>query len=67
MSFCELAVQIREHFDAIAKNTPFCVANIIGGISQEKQERLLRKKPEIVVATPGRLWALSQEADENGE
>jgi len=28
-----------------------------------KQERLLRKNPEIVVATPGRLWELIQEGN----
>lgn len=33
---------------------------IVGGMSAEKQERLLSKGPEIVVATPGRLWQLIQ-------
>lgn len=28
-----------------------------------KQERLLNKCPEIVVATPGRLWELIQEGN----
>lgn len=27
----------------------------------EKQERYLRNKPEIVVATPGRLWELMRD------
>lgn len=31
---------------------------IVGGIYTEKQERLLRRKPEIIVGTPGRLWEL---------
>lgn len=31
------------------------VLSIIGGISVQKQERLLKKDPSIVVATPGRL------------
>ena len=31
---------------------------IVGGILAEKQERLLKARPEIVVGTPGRLWEL---------
>jgi ATP-dependent RNA helicase DDX24/MAK5 len=34
---------------------------VVGGISQVKQERLLGKKPEIVVGTPGRLSQLIDE------
>jgi len=34
------------------------VTPIVGGILAEKQERLLKAKPEIVVGTPGRLWEL---------
>ena len=30
----------------------------MGGLSETKQERLLGRKPEIVVATVGRLWEL---------
>lgn len=29
-------------------------------MAQVKQERILSKGPEIVVATPGRLWELIQ-------
>ena len=29
-------------------------------MSLQKQQRILKKKPEIVVATPGRLWELFQ-------
>ena len=31
---------------------------LVGGMSLQKQERLLRRRPEVVVATPGRLWEL---------
>ena len=34
------------------------VAPIVGGIAAVKQERLLARRPEVVVATPGRLWDL---------
>lgn len=56
----ELAMQVKNHIDDIAKNTGINIAAIVGGLSSEKQERLLRKGPEIVVATPGRLWELIQ-------
>lgn len=31
---------------------------IVGGMSIQKQQRLLSYKPAIVIATPGRLWEL---------
>ena len=31
----------------------------------EKQERYLRGKPEVVVATPGRLWELMRDGAEH--
>lgn len=34
----------------------------MGGLSQQKQERLLSYCPEIIVATPGRFWAFLQTA-----
>jgi len=44
----------------------FCVSDIktaivVGGMSQEKQRKMLKRRPEIVVATPGRLWDLIKE------
>lgn len=56
----ELAMQVKNHIDDVAKYSGINVAAIVGGLSSEKQERLLRKGPEIVVATPGRLWELVQ-------
>ena len=34
---------------------------VVGGMAPQKQQRLLRKCPEIIVATPGRLWDLISE------
>lgn len=34
------------------------IAAIVGGMASVKQERILSHSPEIVVATPGRLWEL---------
>lgn len=43
-----------------------CVADIkttlvVGGMAQTKQRRMLNRRPEIIVATPGRLWDLIKE------
>uniref|UniRef100_T1JIN4 ATP-dependent RNA helicase n=1 Tax=Strigamia maritima TaxID=126957 RepID=T1JIN4_STRMM len=54
----ELAIQVKNHLKAICRFTDITVLGVMGGISRDKQERLLRKKPEIIVATPGRLWEL---------
>ncbi|KAM4666403.1 ATP-dependent RNA helicase DDX24 isoform 2-T2 [Amazona ochrocephala] len=57
----ELAVQVKHHIDAIAKFTGIKTAIIVGGMAAQKQERVLNRKPEIVIATPGRLWELVKE------
>ncbi|KAK3150279.1 hypothetical protein QOZ80_3AG0231170 [Eleusine coracana subsp. coracana] len=54
----ELAKQVCDHLQEAAKFTGIQVVPIVGGLSVEKQERLLKKKPAIVVGTPGRLWEL---------
>jgi len=54
----ELALQVTEHLENAAKNLSVKVVPIVGGMFSEKQERRLKEKPEIVVATPGRLWEL---------
>jgi len=37
------------------------IVAVVGGMAPQKQQRLLRKCPEIIVATPGRLWDLISE------
>ncbi|XP_075654482.1 DEAD-box ATP-dependent RNA helicase 13 [Castanea sativa] len=54
----ELALQVTDHLKAAANGIDVRVVPIVGGMSTEKQERLLKKRPEIVVGTPGRLWEL---------
>lgn len=41
------------------------VAVVVGGMAQVKQERILEKGPEIVVATPGRLWEMIQQGNDH--
>ena len=58
----ELAAQIAAHALALlpeghpARGRAVCC--VVGGLSEQKQERVLAKGPPIVVATPGRLWEL---------
>jgi len=54
----ELAIQVRNHIQAIATHTDIRCVAIVGGMSVQKQTRLLGKKPEIVIGTPGRVWEL---------
>lgn len=61
----ELAIQIRNHLVAVAKHTQIKIAVIVGGLASAKQERVLKSSPEIVVATPGRLWELIQQGNEH--
>ncbi len=51
-------LQVCDHLKEAAKFLRIQVVPIVGGLSMEKQERLLKRKPEIVVGTPGRLWEL---------
>lgn len=61
----ELAVQVKDHLVTAAKYTGIRVAAVFGGLAQVKQERVLSKCPEIVVATPGRLWELISEGNKH--
>lgn len=51
----ELAQQIEEEFRAIGKKSGFYGALLIGGANMNPQLKDLRKKPEIVIGTPGRI------------
>ncbi len=51
----ELAAQVDEHINSLAKYADLRVALILGGVPYRRQERALAEDPEIIVATPGRL------------
>lgn len=51
----ELAIQIQENIEAYAKYTAIKSTVIFGGVKQHKQVQALNRKPNILVATPGRL------------
>lgn len=59
----ELALQIKRHIDIVSKYTGVKVVVIVGGLAEQKQERLLSTKPEVVIATVGRLWEMVQNGD----
>ncbi|ORX50692.1 P-loop containing nucleoside triphosphate hydrolase protein [Piromyces finnis] len=54
----ELAIQVKQHLMAISKFTDAFIVAIVGGMSAQKQQRLIKQKPDVIIATPGRLWEL---------
>lgn len=59
----ELAIQVCDHIKMVTKGTPIRAMPIVGGMSSQKQQRLLRSQPEIVVATPGRYFELLKDGE----
>ena len=51
----ELAAQIVEHLDGLARGTGIRGAAVFGGVNARPQEKAFRQGVEILVATPGRL------------
>ena len=54
----ELAAQIGESFQTYGKHLSLTCTVIFGGVPQRAQERALKRGPDILVATPGRLLDL---------
>ena len=54
----ELAIQIHDVFNKIAKYTSVKSATIIGGVEQDPQIIKLYKGVDIIIATPGRMFDL---------
>ena len=52
----ELALQINRVITRLTEHTSIRTAGLIGGLAIPKQQRLLRKHPEIIIGTPGRIW-----------
>jgi ATP-dependent RNA helicase RhlE len=51
----ELAAQIHEHFEALAKYTRLRGAAVFGGVGMGPQEQAFRTGVDVIIATPGRL------------
>lgn len=54
----ELAEQIMEAFNQIAKQTKVKTISVVGGVTQDDQIAALKKGVDVVVATPGRVFDL---------
>jgi ATP-dependent RNA helicase RhlE len=54
----ELAAQISNEISALAQFTRIKVTTVFGGVSVHRQRSALAKRPQIVVACPGRLLDL---------
>eukprot|EP00467_Chlorarachnion_reptans_P007952 CAMPEP_0114521558 /NCGR_PEP_ID=MMETSP0109-20121206/20247_1 /TAXON_ID=29199 /ORGANISM="Chlorarachnion reptans, Strain CCCM449" /LENGTH=780 /DNA_ID=CAMNT_0001702665 /DNA_START=142 /DNA_END=2484 /DNA_ORIENTATION=- len=62
----DLATQILGHFRSAARFTKGVKAElIVGGLSNQKQERVLSKRPQVVIGTPGRIWELMSGGNEH--
>eukprot|EP01083_Nonionella_stella_P043109 116350_1 len=61
----ELAMQVTQHIKAITKFSNIQAITLVGGMSEHKQRRLLSRRPQIVVATPGRFWELFEQGNEH--
>ncbi len=59
----ELAIQIHEETQALAKYTDVRSVTVFGGVPAGPQVRALRGRPDIIVACPGRLLDLMGSGD----
>ena len=51
----ELAIQVAEQAEKLAKFTTLSVATITGGVAYQNHGEIFNKNQDIVIATPGRL------------
>jgi ATP-dependent RNA helicase RhlE len=57
----ELATQIHAEFQTLARFTQIRAVTIFGGVPARGQIAALRKRPEVIIACPGRLLDLYQQ------
>ncbi len=57
----ELAHQISDNFKKYANGTNLKIALVYGGVSQMRQVDEIRRNPQIIIATPGRLLDLIEQ------
>ncbi|MBI5838127.1 MAG: DEAD/DEAH box helicase [Candidatus Eisenbacteria bacterium] len=56
----ELAVQIQSTFEELGRESKLVTVAVYGGVSIEPQLEAMRRHPDVLVATPGRLIDLLQ-------
>jgi ATP-dependent RNA helicase RhlE len=54
----ELSIQISDVFKQISKDTGVSILSLYGGVDQEPQIQALKRKVDILVSTPGRMFDL---------
>jgi ATP-dependent RNA helicase RhlE len=57
----ELAIQISESFSVYGSHMQFRQALVYGGVGQGEQVKAVRRGPDVLVATPGRLLDLMEQ------
>lgn len=57
----ELAIQIGEDFEAYGQYTDLKVGVVFGGVTPKRHIKVLKREPNILVATPGRLLDLANQ------
>ena len=57
----ELALQIHAEMQLLAQFTNLSMVTVFGGVAQGAQVRALAKRPDVIVACPGRLLDLLQQ------
>jgi superfamily II DNA/RNA helicase len=60
----ELAFQISEQVNALGRTSGVKCVIIVGGMDQHTQALALRRRPHVVVATPGRLADMLKHAED---
>ena len=51
----ELATQIKNELELIAEGSGVTIGLVLGGVDYNKERRMLKSNPNIIVGTPGRL------------
>ncbi|WP_070001127.1 DEAD/DEAH box helicase [Cellulosilyticum sp. I15G10I2] len=57
----ELAIQIGESFETYGQHLNIQIGVIYGGVTPKRHIKVLKREPNILVATPGRLLDLSEQ------
>lgn len=56
----ELVMQIFEEIKAWSIGTGLTSVSLVGGANIKRQMEKLKKRPQLIVGTPGRIWELIQ-------
>ena len=51
----ELALQVQNELDWLYSKTSICIVSCVGGMDMRTEKRNLKKFPDIILGTPGRL------------